>query len=160
MSDFEITSLVLSILAILISVFVLLKDIIIFRKNLKIKVNKIHLNNDLSDETYYSLIVFLTIENRNQYPITITNSYIGTLSACPCSFCLMGDEFVAFNQTSSYEITSLKLPFPIEAFKATELTALTFLSKDKIELNKSEFLIIETTRGNIEIDITEFITKD
>lgn len=149
---------VLSFVAIIISLLVFFKDWLIYKKKLKVTLLSVETSNiKPDDETYYNAIAYCVIENQNQYPITITSVYLGNYKACKLSYSLYGDSIPVFGQEPSYDVNSLKLPYSLDGFKAAEITAFIFLSTKPIVVNEDDKMLVNTTRGNIEIEVNKYL---
>lgn len=150
-----------SLIAIGVSITVFLKDLFIYKRKLRVIISSVFVCNELlDDEKYYKIIVHCILENRNQYPITITKATIGNYHSCKLSYDLLGDDIYAFGQEPGYEIKSLRLPKSLEGFKSTDITAFVFLSERPITIDKNDILTVHTTRGKIKTKINKYLNVD
>ena len=150
-------ALTISIIALVISILIFFKDIEMFRKKLKITITDITVYNEKIIDEPYKIVVTCIIDNNNQYPITITNAYINDIEACRSSLGLLDDYGKVFFQDTSCGVKTLKLPYTLNGFRSTSYTAFVLTSCNKIKISNKDNLIINTTRGNVKINLKKYL---
>lgn len=151
----------ISIISLCLSLCTLAYTWYVHKKNLKIIIDKKqYFSVKDNNKFFFESIIPVRLDNRSRNPITISsiqliyNSKI--INAIPVSFSYKGETIAFFEETKSYEFSTIELPLRLNPYDNLETAILFFYWDESVDHNndiKSK-IIFNTSRGKI----TKWIT--